>query len=649
MDRVDAEAGSSSIVPGIGTEATTNEQGHDPIPEVEWGSVRPLFRELYIDERKSLRECMQLLQSNYGFPRGPYRATERMFKTRISRWGFDVKKIRHQVWESMYAKYQERRHTENKDTWFEAMVSGVPKVITFADIKKQFRRKDPKKPSTMDHAKVLELLRRADLRFFTPPGSPQLRPQRHDGPLLVDVGASFVGESPPRNQMDVPSSISPFIAASTKPWTASVYPVTADNDGQKHRLLPILSSGGIRQAPQNTRRVRTNDTPPSSDSDEETTIDFSQRFSRAMTFDPTSSPAVRQRFSLYTGVGAATREPSPDDSYDRDDLLVGQWGYHHMLACIYCESEALSARHREEATTIFETILRRAHKFILPGLNWMTSNLLTISRAKYKSFLDQSIEVIDRLQGDNLMYGHLYKYARAVLDEDESEIDRLGAMFGQTRAQFQLIFGPGESLNMLVLDYYYLWHLLTKGQHQAAFPRLHTLLVTSERLAGPLDLLTINCLTMISRAHIDINEPGEALRYLIDACHRSKVGHGHQNPFRLRLIHRLALLHQTLGNFAEAERCLREVLVSRTEVLGISNNYTWGSVLALREFLISQNRAQEAENVRTEMEYKLMLYQKEQMALNPGIAESDAMVTTQNLHIHLTYHDQDEAAACIDA
>ena len=180
---------------------------------------------------------------------------------------------------------------------------------------------------------------------------------------------------------------------------------------------------------------------------------------------------------------------------------------------------------------------------------------------------------------------------------------------------------------------------------------MRTLLETSQRIAGFYDLLTINCLAMNARAYSEAGDYRNALRYATDAVHRCEVKYRDHIPyytFRLKLIHNIALLQQRVQNFSEAERCLRQVLDGRLHVFGINNRYTWGSATALMDFLTSQNRHPEAQELYTGMEILQLRDVAERKAFNPLVAEDDASRAANDLREHLSFHNRDEAHAFID-
>lgn len=602
------------------------ESRQDPIASEAWDAIRGILYNLYVEENKTLKETIQILKTYHDFPAS---ATERMFKTRIQKWGFDLKTIRHDLWAQMYQIYISRMAQTGKETVFDVSVAGEIKTIRFSDIKKHYKRIDPERQTTLDEQRLAELIQRSQLSFHTPSNSPQVRPTARDnlpggdvpptshesspGPTAPPDGARrllHADEMPLQTGFDflgqafhqpVPVHYAETQVRRPSPWAGLPYNTYAQA-GCSSRLPPMLCPPTPRDDRRRAVNRRSSGTPPSRASSEENVQDLTLLFSRQLNLDTGCDEATRRRFQRYTGYESVERSPEPENGFDESEYLAGQWGYHNMLWCIHQkDNPTLATWHQESAARMFRAMLVRATKFVLPGLNWMTSNLVAISHSTYRSFLEESIAIIDSVQGHNLVYGLLYKYASAVFENDHGEIERLGALFERSQQQCRQIFGS-ESMNMLVFDFYYVWHLLEKHQYGAAFDKIRLLLDKSERIAGRNDLLTINCLAITSRAYSEVNQYDDAILFIEDAVERSKVKFAIENPFRLKLIHNRALLLKKISRFSMAETLLHEVLRGRIMVLGISNTFVWGSMEELRTLLIEQGRPEEAQRLREEME-----------------------------------------------
>src|ERR1700761_1307215 len=153
------------------------ESRQDPIASEAWDAIRGILYNLYVEENKTLKETIQILKTYHNFPAG---ATERMFKTRIQKWGFDLKTIRHDLWAQMYQIYISRMAQKGKETVFDVSVAGEIKTIRFSDIKKHYKRIDPERQTTLDEQRLTELIQRSQLGFHTPSNSPQVRPMALD-------------------------------------------------------------------------------------------------------------------------------------------------------------------------------------------------------------------------------------------------------------------------------------------------------------------------------------------------------------------------------------------------------------------------------------------------------------------------------------
>ncbi|PMD59823.1 uncharacterized protein K444DRAFT_529152, partial [Hyaloscypha bicolor E] len=114
--------------PGPGPNATAS-CGHAS-SRAEWNRFRPLIKRLYIDEEKTLKEVMAVMEREHG-----HRATAKMYKDRIKKWNLDKKTKEEEAWAML--RKQMQREAAGKESAFR--VRG--KAATIDDVLRYFKRK----------------------------------------------------------------------------------------------------------------------------------------------------------------------------------------------------------------------------------------------------------------------------------------------------------------------------------------------------------------------------------------------------------------------------------------------------------------------------------------------------------------------------
>ncbi|KAH6889888.1 hypothetical protein B0T10DRAFT_42409 [Thelonectria olida] len=97
---------SVSLRPQTGTRPS-----REQVPAEAWESFKSTIRTLYLEERKPLKEVMNIMTEKYGF-----QATPKMYKTRFSQWGFVKNNTEEEVKRLLSMKFQ--RDAEGKVSEF---------------------------------------------------------------------------------------------------------------------------------------------------------------------------------------------------------------------------------------------------------------------------------------------------------------------------------------------------------------------------------------------------------------------------------------------------------------------------------------------------------------------------------------------------
>ncbi|KAK5049987.1 hypothetical protein LTR84_004106 [Exophiala bonariae] len=161
-----------------------------PTSASDWQPYRALITRLYKDEDRTLEDVMKVLKTQYGF-----RATNKMFKSRIKSWGLDKHNKAYEVEEIL--RLLAARETIGKDTVF--LLRGRP--VDLAAIEKSARRKRSrvagrsKKPAHINISTTRTVI---DLICLTPPPVPLslLDPDRlRNAHCFLHFSQAFVQDS----------------------------------------------------------------------------------------------------------------------------------------------------------------------------------------------------------------------------------------------------------------------------------------------------------------------------------------------------------------------------------------------------------------------------------------------------------------------
>ncbi|KXH31515.1 hypothetical protein CNYM01_06566 [Colletotrichum nymphaeae SA-01] len=91
--------------------ATGSRPSREQVPAEAWESFKGTIKHLYLEERRPLKEVMQIMADQYGF-----QATPKMYKTRFSQWGFVKNNTEDEVKRLLSMKFQ--RDAEGKVSEF---------------------------------------------------------------------------------------------------------------------------------------------------------------------------------------------------------------------------------------------------------------------------------------------------------------------------------------------------------------------------------------------------------------------------------------------------------------------------------------------------------------------------------------------------
>jgi tetratricopeptide (TPR) repeat protein len=241
--------------------------------------------------------------------------------------------------------------------------------------------------------------------------------------------------------------------------------------------------------------------------------------------------------------------------------------------------------------------LEHNNEYILPCLSWTMLILGQAERMQQLAdFLEASCAVIDEHQsmGRGFTYAIPFRYAWAWARNNEQEMNSFGDRLEHCYNQIRIIWGE-EHPNFFVSGYLYAWNLLRRGDNAKAIKLLTNSLPVCEKEMGRHDLLTINCLAVISRAHGEMRHWVEAIHYLRKAMAAIQLleadedhAHFHRpilQRFRLSLLGRHADLKFHLQDYTGAEKQFWRAFHLCSQLYGLENVDTWNAANGLGSVL----------------------------------------------------------------
>src|SRR5690348_12831709 len=94
----------------------------------DWKSLRSHVERLYLVENRPCKDVQKILANEFQF-----KATERMFKAKFTKWNFKVKTIRNPEWCWMLNRMRQRKEDEGKSSVFKIAKGGREWVKTERD------------------------------------------------------------------------------------------------------------------------------------------------------------------------------------------------------------------------------------------------------------------------------------------------------------------------------------------------------------------------------------------------------------------------------------------------------------------------------------------------------------------------------------
>ena len=627
-----------SSMPTRGTRAL--DEVPRPTPE-QWLAVKDDIERLYVYDGYGLKEVASTLRQWHP----TFTATERMFKSRIKKWNFDLKTIRRTDWQFMFQEYHRRINaTTPKETIFEFRWShrgarDIMKHKSPQHIRQYMRRKKLCDDDFLADELNTELF--PHIRPRTPPLSPptpqaspfvSTHPQTMNAMALPSFDMFAQRHLIRQSSIDSQSThrVESPLQLPTPVSSLGSPPVKQEVNGLQGLALEMISPNKFclsKDSPwhyllcQKTNLDRCNSpsvlmSPPSLNDLPASLADLHIE-SEAQLFQQ------EEEFFSYT---------TKNTKLDHDELTACRWASLYLLASIQLGRNDLRGaqtsmntadrwfKHMLQTETTCPNSMSNAYKpshrsrFILLGLNIMSTVLVSHDRGDMlELFLVRSGRTINEFFGVGATLGvpyayllHMEKKMKAGLEgeeDDRSEDDFWEDRLKRADTSIRAIWGS-DSPNAVMSSYYYAWHVLRQGRHVEAIKILETCFNKAGGMFGRSHMVTIKILETIARALEEQKLYKPALRRLEDAICKAQHGLSAEHPFRLQLVERVGTMYQNLGLLRDAEKIYEEVLEGRKRSLGVSHNETFAVAFQLAHLLRTQARHSAADRLLSGMDYE---------------------------------------------
>ena len=591
----------------------------------DWIRVQPIIHQLYVVEQRPLHQVQKVLEEQHNF-----RATQRMYKSRIQTWRYD-KKFKEAEWRQIISLWKKRRDEQGKDTIFK--VRG--RTINSAKIRKFLKRKK------LDEATFLN--QRSDeenplsnIVCTTPPGSPGAF--MHDSGSDASDGDEEMGSVPEVSRhnsvswasaVDVdtrhaPSNFSSGIyrTNSVPSLSSSHMPTTPNYDspglvpaftGQEipsgFAGPPSESSGSSKQLVYGVDGMAMRSLSPDSvklEPHDETVLSallhnahpplLETQPSQLNLTAPSGPPSPTRSLSVKLDdadiifIRPDSRPSACQNIFlDNESRQASMWLAHLFRAVIFKKQnrQDLVARCETDAAKIFTYMVDMHNRFLLPGLG-VLSGILTAQNQwlMVAHFLVKCCEITEARRGAEdpftIAFEHMYGHCARGLELPQKHVSQ--ERLRNALRSFQLAWGKDHP-NTIVLRYHLAWDTVNSGNPAQAEKDLRELLPLARQVMGPENYVTTGIMRSISRACRDQGKLEDAISFMSDALERQKAPLGIDHPERMEGFRRLGTYYREIGDLEKAEECFNTALVGQVKLLGANNSLTIGTLNLLEVVL----------------------------------------------------------------
>ena len=569
----------------------------------QWEAHRPLIVRLFIDEGRTLRETMKVLEEQCNFY-----ATARQYKTKFPGiWDLPPKKLdKHQynaMWTVMTAL---SRRLRTRSISIATFNGAGPKSHTYQTISKQLKRPSQSGPNgfsemSLDEAIHILLSRKTSFRVYCVDAEISLK-DFLQSTREADWWAPYPQFSP-QVESASPSSSPPHSPISDS-GIVSRNAGVGDAGARRHSMTLMYPprAAGILMSLDRTSPGRCSRCPESSAHDDyECDTEFASMASGVMRMSLSSN----QTATSISHKALVSQWAAPTVL----KALSGGLGHQKDLASYLNDSG-------ESLRAILDTI--DDNKFLLPCLNWTVCVLFYNCRQQQLSeCVQQAAQVIAAGKSANSVLLLPFQFISASLRKDDAVMQSIGSQFESSYTQVRACFGE-QHPNTIVYFYYWTWYTAwIQKDHAIIEGNLEKILPTLQKMLGVHSTLTINCMFMLASHCITQGNYWKAIGVLRKALDQISPAARHMEAYRLCILHVLASAETKVGTIWElemAESHLREVLAGRLDLFGLGHHneaaydYVWECIFDLRDVLNGLGRQHEAHEI---FRYHKAKYQEE--------------------------------------
>ncbi len=183
------------------------------------------------------------------------------------------------------------------------------------------------------------------------------------------------------------------------------------------------------------------------------------------------------------------------------------------------------------------------------------------------------------------------------LKSNTVEVKHLEDVHGHLKDRF-----GAESPSALVGLYHLAWRCAREEEHrERALQMLTELVPLTSRVMGPSHFLTIISMTTKARVLSYVRTKQESISLVWQTIRLIDQRYASFHPYRLEVLHRLAILLIDTNQAKHAESILRDVIKWRVVVLGSDNSLTERSVELLQKAIQATGRHVELDELKSEL------------------------------------------------
>ena len=564
-------------------------EGLEPTPE-QWTRYQDIIKHLYLDRSLTLPETRAVLW-HHGLC-----ATERQYKARFHKWEFPDKKVDHDVYKAMEC-ISDFCDTNMFEVRFIVPTGVQQRSITRPQIKKEVLRQNMKWP--VGHPMRQRRLRTNEAFDIL---------ESKNCSILGDIGVlrrdndlfrvPRPSEGASRSYTSLASTVN---ATSPKPTSSTAIPQV---DPFLRTPTLLLQRGGVSPSAQ----------------DHEDYCFIASPSSDGMTeFDYMDMADSVDAMHLYVDTQEWIKVPEPRPLHFQGPLRSNkypqkanacQWASSTFLECFGVDAHNSGSLHfdHSRAMNVLQRMLYEPtqNRCILPCLNWM-SCVLSFNRkwTALEGFLESSVHVVEDTLGSELLFTTPFRFSLACCRDDANGIDWWGTRLPDSHKQVVSVFGEHHP-NEVVHLYYWAWYALYQKNYQHAIELLHWCLPRALSVMGNDNLITIQCMVMLTRAYASTMQHQQAITILENTLRLLKPKRPLE-AYRFEMLRLIAESCVQTGQLQRARALLEEVVAGLVERFGLliyedsrqsenegQDQVVWRVIWLLRDVMERQGQTYEA-------------------------------------------------------